>query len=197
MAIFLDELRGKIWVMENAKDYRERYEEAAARPYRQQHLFFSRNNPAISSLVAKLRLDDIDWERDQLRIPRAKRREAQVYPLLPSVGRALTDYLLSVRRSTSHREIFLTLVSPYCPLSRSGLYDMVAARLKSLNVQCAHHGPHSLRHACAARLVAQGLSLKEIGDHLGHRSTSATRVYAKVDLLGLREVAAFDLGELS
>src|ERR1700757_3128051 len=105
--------------------------------------------------------------------------------------------VLSVRRSTSHREIFLTLVSPYCPLSRSGLYDMVAARLKSLNVQCAHHGPHSLRHACAARLVAQGLTLKEIGDHLGHRSTSATRVYAKVDLLGLREVAAFDLGELS
>jgi len=149
------------------------------------------------SEVAKLRLDDIDWEHDQLRIPRAKRREPQVYPLLPSVGRALTDYLLSVRRSTSHREIFLTLVSPYCPLSRSGLYDMVAARLKSLNVQCAHHGPHSLRHACAARLVAQGLSLKEIGDHLGHRSTSATRVYAKVDLLGLREVAAFDLGELS
>jgi site-specific recombinase XerD len=46
-------------------------------------------------------------------------------------------------------------------------------------------------------LVAQGLTLKEIGDHLGHRSTSATRVYAKVDLHGLREVAAFDLGELT
>ena len=149
------------------------------------------------SEVAKLRLDDIDWEHDRLRVPRAKRREAQVYPLLPSVGRALIDYMKSVRRPTSHREIFLTLTSPYCPLSRSGLYDLVAARLKSLNVQCAHHGPHSLRHACAARLVAQGLSLKEIGDHLGHRSTSATRVYAKVDLLGLREVAAFDLGELS
>lgn len=147
--------------------------------------------------VATLRLEDIDWEHDQLRVRRAKRREAQVYPLLPSVGRALTDYIKSVRRPTSHREIFLTLVSPYRPLSRSGLYGLVAARLKSLNVQCAHHGPHSLRHACAARLVAQGLSLKEIGDHLGHRCTSATRVYAKVDLLGLREVAAFDLGELS
>jgi integrase len=79
------------------------------------------------SEVAKLRLDDIDWEQDQIRIPRAKQREAQVYPLLPSVGRALTDYLLSVRRPASHREIFLTLVSLYCPLSRSGLYDMVAA----------------------------------------------------------------------
>jgi len=149
------------------------------------------------SEVANLRLEDIDWEHDQLRVPRVKRREAQVYPLIPSVGRALTEYLRSVRRPTSHREIFLTLVSPYRPLSRSGLYNLVAARLKPLNLRCAHHGPHSLRHACAARLVAQRLSLKEIGDHLGHRSTSATRVYAKVDLPGLREVAAFDLGELS
>jgi site-specific recombinase XerD len=149
------------------------------------------------SEVAKLRLDDIDWEHDQLRVPRAKRREPQVYPLLPSVGNALIHYLQSVRRSSSQREVFLTLVSPYRPLSLSGLYDMVSARLKPLNVQSAHHGPHSLRHACAARLVAEGLSLKEIGDHLGHRSTAATRIYAKVDLPGLREVAAFDLGELS
>lgn len=149
------------------------------------------------SEVARLRLDDIDWEHDQLRVPRAKRREPQVYPLLPSVGTGLIHYLQSVRRSSSHREVFLTLMSPYGPLSLSGLYNIVSARLKSLNVQCAHHGPHSLRHACAARLVAEGLSLKEIGDHLGHRSTAATRVYAKVDLPGLREVAAFDLGELS
>jgi hypothetical protein len=35
--------------------------------------------------------------------------------------------------------------------------------------------------------------LKEIGDHLGHRSPYATRVYAKVDLAGLRQVADFDL----
>jgi integrase/recombinase XerD len=149
------------------------------------------------SEVARLRLDDIDWEHDQLRVPRAKRREPQIYPLLPSVGNALIHYLRSVRRSVSHREVFLILVSPYRPLSPSGLYDMVSARLKPLNVQCAHHGPHSLRHACAARLVTEGLSFKEIGDHLGHRSTAATRVYAKVDLPALREVAAFDLGELS
>jgi site-specific recombinase XerD len=45
-------------------------------------------------------------------------------------------------------------------------------------------------------LLAQGLCLKEIGDHLGHRSVSATRICAKVDLEGLREVAAFGLGDL-
>ncbi len=55
-------------------------------------------------------------------------------------------------------------------------------------------GPHSLRHACATRLLAEGLSMKEIGDHLGHRQPDSTRVYAKVDLNSLRQVADFDLG---
>lgn len=70
---------------------------------------------------------------------------------------------------------------------------VVGPRLRSLGVEIAHHGPHSLRHACASHLLRQGLSLKEIGDHLGHRDPDATRVYAKVDLSGLRRVADFDL----
>jgi hypothetical protein len=40
------------------------------------------------------------------------------------------------------------------------------------------------------------MSMKEIGDHLGHRSAESTRIYAKVDLAGLREVATFDAGGL-
>jgi integrase/recombinase XerD len=149
------------------------------------------------SEVAKLRLEHLDWEHERLHVPRAKRRETQVYPLLPSVRHALIRYLQKVRRRPSvHREVFLTLMPPFGPISTTGLYHVAAHRLRSLGVRTAHHGPHSLRHACAARLVADGLSLKEIGDHLGHRSTSATRTYAKVDLRGLREVAAFDAGEL-
>jgi integrase/recombinase XerD len=148
------------------------------------------------SEVAKLRLDDLDWEHDLLHVSRAKRRETQIYPLLPSVGNAIIRYLEKVRQSSTHREVFLTLLSPFRPLSRSALYSIVSCRLKILGVRTAHYGPHSLRHACAGHLVADGFSLKEIGDHLGHRSSAATRIYAKVDLPGLREVAAFDLGGL-
>lgn len=146
--------------------------------------------------VAKLRLDHLDWEHERLHVPRLKRRQTQVYPLLPSVGNAILQYLERVRRPSPHREVFLTLRSPHQPLSAGALYHVAAQRLKALGVKTAHHGPHCLRHACAARLVADGLSLKEIGDHLGHQSASATRIYAKVDLAGLREVAAFDLGGL-
>ena len=68
--------------------------------------------------------------------------------------------------------------------------------MKSSGIQLPHCGPHLLRHACAAHLLSQGFSLKEIGDHLGHRSAQATQIYAKVDLPSLRLVARQDLSEL-
>jgi hypothetical protein len=41
------------------------------------------------------------------------------------------------------------------------------------------------------------MSMKEIGDYLGHHDPEATRIYAKVDLTALRQVADFDLGGLA
>jgi hypothetical protein len=38
--------------------------------------------------------------------------------------------------------------------------------------------------------------LRQIADHLGHRSLDTTRIYTKIDLRGLRQVAEFDLGAL-
>jgi len=45
-------------------------------------------------------------------------------------------------------------------------------------------------------LINEGISLKEIGEQLGHRHLETTRIYAKVDLSHLREVADFNLGGL-
>jgi site-specific recombinase XerD len=45
-------------------------------------------------------------------------------------------------------------------------------------------------------MLAEGLTLKEIGDHLGHRSAESTAIYTKVDLAALRQVGEFDLGGL-
>lgn len=149
-----------------------------------------------ASEVSSLRLDDIDWQRNHLRVSRAKRMEKQLYPLIPTVGEAIIRYLCDVRPPCSRREVFLTLTPPLRPLSRGGLYYVVAERMRMLGIRSHRCGPHSLRHACAMNLVSEGFSLKEIGDHLGHRSTFATRIYAKVDLAGLREVATFDIGGL-
>lgn len=149
-----------------------------------------------ASEVAQLRLEQLAWKQDQLHLCRAKGRGLQLFPLLASVGNAVARYLKEVRPSSSHRQVFLTLRPPFRPLSRAALYTVTSHRLTALGIVSAHQGPHALRHACATHLLAEGLSLKVIGDHLGHRSANATRIYAKVDLAGLREVAAFDLGDL-
>lgn len=147
-----------------------------------------------SSEVTHLCLDDLDWDTQQMRVYRSKSRRTQTYPLSPGVGAAIKCYLEQGRPQSSHREIFLRLRAPFRPLSPGGMYHLVSSRLGRLGITSRRRGPHALRHACASRLVAEGLSLKQIGDHLGHRSAWATRIYAKVDMTGLREVARFDLG---
>jgi integrase/recombinase XerD len=144
--------------------------------------------------VRRLRLHDFDWDRELLTVEGSKTRRVRTWPLNRSVGDAVLRYLREVRPTSAHREVFLTLRSPFRPLTCT--WPVVVPRLRSLNVSLPHHGPHALRHACATRLLERGLTLKEIGDHLGHRDPDTTRIYAKVDLNGLREVADFDLGGL-
>jgi integrase/recombinase XerD len=146
--------------------------------------------------VARLCLDDIDWRHDRITVPRTKQRRRQTYPLIPSVGRAILRYLKEVRPKTHHREVFLCLLAPVRPISSAALWTVVANPIDRAGIKLLHRGPHCLRHACASRLVSEGFSLPEIGNHLGHRSADATRHYAKVDLPALRDVAAFDLGEV-
>jgi site-specific recombinase XerD len=143
--------------------------------------------------VSRLRLEDFDWEHELFIVVSSKTRRVRTYPLTRSVGDAILRYLQEVRPRSSYRELFLSLNAPSRPV-RTSLWSLVATRLQSLHVSLPHYGPHALRHACAMRLLAAGLSLKEIGDQLGHMDPETTQIYAKVDLVGLRQVADFDLG---
>lgn len=147
-----------------------------------------------ASEVAHLRLEDFDWERELLTVACTKTRRTRIYPLCHPVGDAVLRYLKEVRPRCAERVVFLCMRAPIRRLKC--LYHVVSARLRPLGFGLPHVGPHALRHACATHLLAQGLSLNEIGDHLGHQDPDATRIYAKVDLIGLRQVANLDLGGL-
>jgi site-specific recombinase XerD len=152
-----------------------------------------------SGEVRMLKLEDLDWEKNLIWVPRTKGRRRQCYPLVETVGEAILQYLENGRpRSTQYREVFLTLSAPIQPFrTTSSVWTVVAKRLRPLGIPLRHHGPHALRHACATHLLAEGLSLKEIGDHLGHRLPKVTAAYAKVDIAGLRQVADLPLGGLA
>ena len=42
--------------------------------------------------VAALTLDDLDWERERLKVPERKAGHSTAYPLAPIVGQAILDY---------------------------------------------------------------------------------------------------------
>lgn len=150
-----------------------------------------------SGEVRRLCLDDVDWRNDQIHFVRSKSGEKETAPLEAGVGNALACYLRNGRPKTGSKTVFLTLRAPHRPLSASGLHNVVVRRFAKVGAPRRGRGPHGLRHACARHLVASGHSLEAVGDHLGHRSPDATRIYAKVDLTSLRRVAFEDLGGLS
>lgn len=149
-----------------------------------------------SGELRRLRLEDIDWPGERVRIVRSKSSRPEVLPLTPAVGNAIGRYLRHGRPQGECRTLFLTVLAPFRPLSAGGLYDIVRRHFSRVGTVTKGRGPHGLRHACARNLVEAGLSLKEVGDHLGHRSPEATRIYAKVNLTALRLVALEDLGGL-
>ena len=135
--------------------------------------------------VARLELSDLDWRAGELLVHGKGGREDRL-PLPDEVGSALAEYL-TVRGRREFRHVFLTLRAPTRPI-RADLVGDVVRRA------CEHAGiaqicPHRLRHTLASEMLAQGASLRDIGQVLRHRHLSTTAIYAKVDLERLRQVA--------
>jgi integrase len=145
--------------------------------------------------VVRLKLEDFDWEQRTFTLRHLKRGPIQKFPIIPTLGQALARYLKEVRpQHTPYREVFLSRLAPFTPLA--GANTFIHSRWRKLHIDIKGHGPHSLRHACATRMINQDVPLKTIADQLGHRNIESTRVYAKVDLIRLREVANSNMGGL-
>lgn len=142
--------------------------------------------------VAALTLDDIDWKTTVLHIRGRKAGHAAVYPLAVEVGEAVIDYLQRGRPETSDRRIFFRTRAPRAAITHRIVSGRARFYLRKAGVEVARPGSHTLRHSCAQRLVDAEFSLKVIGDYLGHRRAASTRIYSKVAIEALREVALGD-----
>lgn len=141
--------------------------------------------------IAALRLDDIDWRKEVIRVVHAKTGVTSRLPLLPEVGDAILRYLQEARPTVSFREIFIRHPAPHSPFRRGGsLYSIIRKRLDSAGITIpGRRGPHAFRHTRAVSLLRARVPLKEIGDVLGHRSTISTMTYLKLATDDLRAVA--------
>lgn len=139
--------------------------------------------------VRALRLADIAWSDHQILFRATKNGKDSRLPLTREVGESLLEYLRNARPRSPWPEVFLTCRAPYGPLGRShAVSEIVRRRLGGAGIVMPHRGAHVFRHGFAARMVAQGHSLKAVADVLGHRHLATTFGYAKVDFPALEAV---------
>jgi integrase/recombinase XerD len=138
--------------------------------------------------TAELLLEDIDWQRSQIRIRAQKGGKEVVLPLMGAVGDALVHYLRHRFDKTPFREVFLTVKAPVRPLNSMVISNLVRGYMKKAGIAMAGTGSRTLRHSWAIRALADDSPIKSIADVLGHRYIDTTFIYAKADLKTLREV---------
>ena len=140
------------------------------------------------SEICRLRLEDVNWRGEALRIRHTKTNAYSYLPLLAPVGEALLDYLRNGRPQVEGREIFIRSCAPY--IAMTNLYGMIRGRLSAAGVEPpGKRGAHVFRHARAVEMLRASVPQKIIGDVLGHRSTESTNAYLQLATDDLRAVA--------
>jgi len=139
--------------------------------------------------VASLRLDDLNWEQGSLTIRGKGGRWARM-PLQQDVGEAIIDYLANGRPSSADRRLFLRTHAPRTGFRSATAISIIASKaLLRARIDHPRGGAHIFRHSLATEMLRQGSSLAQIGDVLRHQHPDTTRIYAKVDVQALRELA--------
>jgi site-specific recombinase XerD len=143
--------------------------------------------------IVHLTLDDVEWRARRLRIRQRKTGGVLSLPLTDEVATALLDYLrhgrpqLALRHyrrgfqtdPPQYREVFLRCRTPAGVLKSTAITEAFQAWSRRSGLDILFQGVHCLRHSYALHLLRSGMSLKTIGDLLGHRSES-TCVYLRL-----------------
>jgi site-specific recombinase XerD len=142
-----------------------------------------------ASEIVTLKLEDIGWRENQLKIFQCKTATPLLLPLTDTIGEAILDYLRQGRPSVSYREIFVRHRAPSGTLKPTAVSEVFQSWARRSGLPISFQGTHCLRHSYAVHLLRQGTSLKTIGDLLGHQDFESTCVYLRLNIEDLRTVA--------
>jgi site-specific recombinase XerD len=140
--------------------------------------------------IVRLRLGDLDWKEAVIHVSGKGRRQT-LLPLTQEIGDAIVTYIQDGRPQTAADTLFIRAIAPFRAFADHSPISMIVAQAMSrAGVTCPSRGAaHVLRHSVASSMLRQGSSLQEIAGVLRHRSITTTEIYAKVDVVTLRQIA--------
>lgn len=146
--------------------------------------------------IKELRIGDIDFGSDTIKLAQHKTGQALVLPLVECVKLPLLDYLMNTRRECAYENVLIAhrgAPRPYSPRNHFGGALRDAMERAGVIVGGRKAGLHSLRHSLATGMLASGVPIDEIAAVLGHQSVNATKAYVWSDVERLR-MAALEVG---
>ena len=140
--------------------------------------------------IVRLHLGDLDWKEASIRVSGKGRRQT-LLPLTQEIGDAIATYIQDARPQTDADTLFVRSRAPFRAFADHCAISMIVAQaMRRAGVTCPSRGAaHVLRHSVASSMLRQGASLQEIAVVLRHRSIATTEIYAKVDVVALRQIA--------
>jgi len=140
-----------------------------------------------ASDIANLKFNNLDWEQNEIHLTRYKTGNPVTLPLLSDVGNAIIDYLQHGRFKSDTPHVFLSARAPYVPATKSTVCAALSCIILQTEVETEnrHHGPHSLRHSLAGRLLDNNVPIQVISETLGHTKTDTTMAYLRIDVTSL------------
>ncbi len=153
------------------------------RTYALVHLSYSMGLRPIE--ISQLRLEDIGFRRQLMRIAARKGDNPLELPIPKHTLKAVAAYIIGARPKTNHRRLFLTLHPPYRPMTPNALTFQISDTMKKAGLKASAYW---LRHTYAQNLLEAGASVFDIKEMLGHDKIESTQKYLCVHTQLMRKV---------
>ena len=131
--------------------------------------------------------ENIDWEKETIRIVQSKTGIEQTLPMNAIVGNAIWDYIIYERPKSEERNIFVNGRRPYNKISGAWLHLKNVFNEAGVRKDGRRTGVRIFRHHLATALLGNRVSSSVISSILGHTSPESINPYVDADIERLRE----------
>ena len=128
-----------------------------------------------------LKITDVDWAQQQLRVL-GKRNKERLVPVLASVLETLKTYCIqrnAITEATTHNLLLVTNKGK--KTYPTFVYRLIKSYFRGVSSKI-RTSPHVLRHSFATHMLDAGADINVVKEILGHESLAATQEYTKIQL---------------
>lgn len=144
--------------------------------------------------IAKIQLEDIDWNNEVLHVIQNKTGVPLTLPLIAVVGNALFDYITKERKSDQRTLFVRNDDTNFQPNNVSYSVSQIFRAAGIRQNKDDRKGTHIFRHHIATKLLENNVPRPVIAQILGHTNPSSVETYLSADIDHLRK-CALDISE--